>query len=61
MKEGLRKLKAGDWNSINQTWLDDDTVTITLSKLCEKTIYKFTIRNLYGEHEEILQYEELGT
>lgn len=51
---GLEKLKAGDFNDMNQQQLEDGSVLITLSKRGEDEVYKFRVRNLYQPDEEEL-------
>ena len=55
--EGLDKLYAGDFNGINQQELPDGSVVITLSKRGEDKRYRFRVKNLYGEKEEVLEHE----
>lgn len=55
--EGLHKLYAGDFNTLNQEWQDDGSVIITLTKRSENKIYRFRVKDLYGENEEVLEYE----
>jgi len=57
MLEGLRRLYSGDFNAINQEWQPDGSVIITLAKEGEATIYRFKVKNLYGENEEVLEHE----
>lgn len=57
MQEGLKKLKAGDFNSMNQALQSDGTVVITLSKRGENKTYRFRVKDLYGEHEEVLEHK----
>ena len=57
MKQGLKKLYAGDFNKMSQEWQPDGTVNITLSKGGENKQYRFKVRDLYGEHEEVLEHE----
>ena len=58
MNEGLEKLRAGDFNYMSQERQSDDLVIITLSKRGEKKVYKFKVKDLYGENEEVL-WEEI--
>ena len=55
--EGLKKLYSGDFNDISQEWQPDGSVIITLSKRDEYKSYRFKIKNLYEEKEEILEHE----
>lgn len=57
MQEGLKKLKAGDFNSMNQAPQPDGSVIITLSKRGENKIYRFKVRDLYGPDEKVLEHE----
>ncbi len=57
MQEGLRRLYTGNFNYMNQEWQPDGSVIITLSKDGENKIYRFKVRDLYGEHEEVLQHK----
>jgi len=57
MNEGLAKLYTGDFNSMNQEQQADGSVIITLSKHGEDKIYRFRVKDLYGEHEEVLEHE----
>ena len=59
--EGLRKLYAGDFNDMGQEPQPDGSVIITLSRRSENKIYKFKVRDLYGEHEEVLEHEVIET
>ena len=54
---GLRKLYLGDFNSMNQEWQPDGSVIITLAKDGETKSYRFRVRDLYGEHEEVLEHK----
>ena len=42
---------------MSQEWQPDDTVIITLSKRGEGKVYKFQVKDLYGENEEVLWEE----
>jgi len=59
MVEGLRKLYAGDFNSMAQENQPDGSLIITLSKRGERVTYKFQVKNLYnaGGVEEVLSHE----
>lgn len=57
---GIEKLKSGDFNDMSQEWLDDNTVLITLSKRGEGKVYRFKVKDLYGENEEVLEEEIIG-
>lgn len=56
---GIEKLKSGDFNTMSQEWQPDGSVIITLSKRGESKIYRFRVKDLYGEHEEVLNEEIL--
>ena len=55
--EGLTKLKLGDFNNMSQEEQPDGSVIITLSKRGEGKVYRFRVKDLYGENEEILSEE----
>lgn len=55
--EGLEKLYTGDFNSMNQEPQPDGSVIITLSRHGEDKIYRFRVKDLYGEHEEVLEHK----
>ena len=55
--KGLEKLKAGDFNVMQQESQSDGSVIVTLSKRGENKTYRFTVKNLYGEAEEVLPEE----
>lgn len=57
MSAGLDKLKTGNFNSMNQERQEDGSIIITLSKRGEGKIYRFCIKDLYGENEEVLWEE----
>ena len=59
MEEGLRKLYTGDFNNLESERQPDGSSIITLSKRGEGKIYRFRIRELYGEHEEVLEHEAI--
>lgn len=50
---GIEKLYTGDFNDMTQEWLPDGSVIVTLSKRGEDKTYRFRVRDLYGEHEEV--------
>ncbi len=54
---GIEKLKAGDFNSMSQTDRVGDEVTVTLSKRGEGKVYRFRVKDLYGENEEVISEE----
>ena len=55
--EGLRKLYSGDFNTMRQEWQPDGSVIITLSKRGEDKSYRFRVKDLYGENEEVLEHK----
>lgn len=52
MQKGLKKLYSGDFNSMSQEWQPDGSVIITLSKRGEDKVYRFRVKDLYGENEQ---------
>lgn len=56
---GLEKLKAGDFNTMNQARQPDKSVIIILSKRGEGKRYKLHVKDLYGPAEEVLSEEVL--
>jgi len=59
MYEGLKKLYTSDFNTMNQARQPDGSIVITLSKRGEGKIYRFRVKDLYGENEEVLEHEEI--
>jgi len=57
MQEGLKKLYAGDFNSMHQQRQPDGSIVIILSTSGEKKSYKFRVKDLYGPDEEVLEHE----
>lgn len=57
--EGLEKLYCGDFNSMKQERQPDGSIIVTLSKRGEDKVYRFRVKDLYGEHEEASEYEEI--
>jgi len=57
MHEGLRRLYSGDFNQMITTVHADGTRVIELSSVGEGNVYKFRVKDLYGEHEEVLEHE----
>ena len=55
--KGIEKLKAGDFNDMSQEQQDDSSMLITLSKRGEGKVYKFQVRDLYGQNEEVISEE----
>ena len=58
--EGLNKLYTGDFNGLSQQAQPDGSVVITLSKRGEGKIYRFRVKNLYKENEEVSEHEVIG-
>jgi len=56
--KGIQKLYCGDFNSIFVEKLPDGSQKITLTKDGEDKVYRFHVKNLYQEDEEILEYSE---
>lgn len=54
----IEKLKAGDFNAMNQEWQLDGSVLITLSKRGEGKTHRLHIKKLYQPDEEILSEDE---
>jgi len=57
---GIEKLKSGDFNDMSQEPQDDGSVIITLSKRGEGKRYRFRVKDLYGENEEVLEEEVIN-
>ena len=55
--EGLKKLKTGDFNDMDQESQPDGSVIVTLSKRGEHKTYRFKVRDLYGPNEEVLEHK----
>lgn len=58
---GYNKLYTGDFNDMQQEWQSDGAVIITLSKRGENKTHRFKVKDLYGEHEEVLEHEVIPT
>ena len=56
---GLEKLYLGDFNYMSQTHDLEGNTIITLSKDGEDKTYRFKVKDLYGEQEELLEHEEI--
>ena len=54
---GLDKLYLGDFNEMHQDWQPDGSVIITLTKRGEGKSYRFHVKDLYSENEEVLSHE----
>jgi len=61
MREGLKKLYSGDFNTMGQEKQPDGSVIITLSKRGENKSYRFRVKDLYGENEEVLDHRVIST
>ena len=61
MLEGLRRLYSGDFNVWREEEGPDNSVIITLYKDGETKSYRFRVKDLYGEHEEVLEHEVIET
>jgi len=61
MKKGHKKLYSGDFNTMSQEWQPDGSVIITLAKEGENVSYKFKVKNLYGENEEVTEHQIIPT
>lgn len=48
----LDMLHKGDFNDMNQEWQPDGSVIITLHKRGDENIYRFRVKDLYGENEQ---------
>lgn len=59
MIEGLRRLYSSDFNVMSQEQPDDmpEVTIVTLFKEGENKSYRFKVKDLYGEHEEVLEHE----
>lgn len=54
---GIEKLKTGDFNNMSNEVQPDGSVIITLSSRKYPEIYRFRVRDLYGDNEEVLEEE----
>ena len=57
MMNGLKKLYLGEWNSLEAKEQPDGSQRITLTKDGEDKVYRFRVKNLYQEDEEVLEDE----
>jgi len=55
--EGLKKLKTGEFNALDQIEQPDGSVIITLTKRGDDKTYRFQVKDLYGPDEEVLWEE----
>ena len=58
--KGLLKLYRGDFNSMHVENLPDGSQRITLAKDSHPNIYRFRVKNLYQEDEELLEHEVIN-
>ena len=56
---GLERLYLGEFNDMAQERAADGSVIITLTSRRDNVTVRFRVRDLYGEHEELLEEEEL--
>ena len=59
--EGLEKLKLGDFNDMSQEQQPDGSVLVTLTKRGDPHVYRFRVKDLYGENEEVLEHQVIPT
>ena len=59
MRKGLKKLYSGDFNVMTQEGQPDGSVVVTLSKRGENKSYRFRVKDLYGQNEEVLEHQVL--
>lgn len=57
MEEGLRKLYTGDFNQMMQEEEPDGSIIITLTDDNDTKSYRFRVRNLYEEDEEVMSHK----
>lgn len=55
--KGLHKLYTGDFNTMHVEGQPDGSQVITLTKRGEDKVYRFRVKNLYQEDEEVLEDE----
>jgi len=53
--KGIDKLYLGDFNNMTQEHLPGGITKVTLEKRGEHVQYQMLVRDLYGEHEEVLE------
>lgn len=53
----LKKLKSGDFNNMHVENLPDGSVIVTLTSRKYPEVYRFRVRDLYGENEQLLDIE----
>lgn len=57
MRKGLANLYTGHFNTVRWEHQLDGSVAITLTKRGDGKTYHFRVKDLYGEHEEVLEHE----
>ncbi|GAI38280.1 unnamed protein product [marine sediment metagenome] len=57
--EGIRKYYLGEWNTCAGKDCDDGSQQIILSSVKSDKIYRFRVKDLYGENEQVLEYQEI--
>jgi len=55
--KALERYHRGDFNDINQKWLPDGSVILTLHKRGQKTYHKIRVKNLYQPNEEVVRID----
>jgi hypothetical protein len=55
--EGLKKMRAGDFNYQGFEWQGDGSVVITLTSRHYPEVYRLRVRDLYGPNEEVIDEE----
>lgn len=58
--DGLQRLYLGEFNDMTKEASADGSVIITLTSRRDDVTVRFRVRDLYGEHEELLEEEELA-
>lgn len=61
MRKGLKKLYSGDFNTMNQEWQPDGSVIVSLTQERKHKTYRFRVKDLYGENEEVLEHRVIPT
>lgn len=57
MQEGLKRLYRGDFNNMHVETQPDGSQLIKLLKDGDPNTYRFRVKNLYQENEELLEHE----
>ena len=55
------KLQDGDFNTMNQEEQPNGSIVVKLIKRGDSHIYMMKVKDLYGEHEEVLKEEIIET